>query len=320
MAKDKAKKKKVRPLSIGGQAVMEGVMMRGTNSYSIAVRNQEGLIGTVVRPVGKRSKKMFFLKWPFIRGVVNFGGSLSLGIKTIYESAEMAGLDDLEDENPSKFEKFLTDKFGDKLFDIIMMFSVVVALALSVLLFMALPAWLSSLIKPVLPNRWLLSLFEGVLRITIFVGYLLLVSRTKEIKRVFAYHGAEHKTINCFESGAELTVENVRRHTRFHRRCGTSFLLIVMVVSMVVFFFVRIDNVWLKVLSRIALLPVVAGISFEILRYAGRNDNLLIKIISAPGVSLQNITTREPDDSMIEVAIEATNKVLETEDNAGQQR
>jgi len=181
-----------------------------------------------------------------------------------------------------------------------------------ILLFMALPAFLAGLFKPIL-SKWVITAIEGVVRIGIFLVYLILVSKMKEIKRVFGYHGAEHKTINCYESGAELTVENVRKCTRVHKRCGTSFLLIVMLVSLVFFFFIQTNTVYMRILSRIILLPVIAGLSYEIIRWAGISDNIIVRIVSWPGLKLQRITTKEPDDEMIEVAIASVNKVLEAE-------
>jgi len=306
-------KKQKKPIPIGGQAVMEGVMMRGTDTYSIAVRHQKtDEIVTSTHPVKLENKG--FAKLPIIRGIVSFISSLVLGVGTIYESAEMAGLDDFEEENPSKFEKFLTDKFGDKLYGFVMTFSVIIAVVMSLVFFILLPTWLMSLLKPYIAARTLRSILEGVIRICIFIVYLSLVSLAKEIKRVYMYHGAEHKTINCFESGDSLNVENVRKHTRFHKRCGTSFLLIVMLVSMIFFFFMPFETVLLKSISRLVLMPLIAGVSYEIIRFAGKSDNIIVRAVSYPGICLQRITTKEPDDSMIEVAIAALNLTLGIKD------
>ncbi len=303
---------------IGGQAVIEGVMMRGKKMYALAVRNPQNKIEVVKNNVKVYSEKCRVWGWPIIRGVVSFVDSLVLGMKIIMKSAEMAGLDQIEseeEEEPSKFEKFLERKFGDKLSNYIIYLSVFVSIILCIGIFMVLPVWIGSLFKNFvgITNARYLGIIEGFIRIIIFLGYILLTAQLKDVKRVFMYHGAEHKTINCFESDDELTVENVRKHTRLHKRCGTSFLFLVMIVSMIVFLLLDIDTVWIRVVSRILLVPFIAGISYEIIKWAGRNDNLLVKIVSAPGLALQLVTTKEPDDSMIEVAIASLKGVLEDE-------
>lgn len=304
----------IKPTHIGGQAVMEGVMMRGKNCYVLSVRNQSKEIETVKKATGKSSREKLSVKIPIIRGIVAFVSSLVIGVKAIYDSAEMAGLDDLTEENPTKFDKWLENKFGDKLYDYVMTFSVIIAIGFSVLLFMVLPVGITKLITPILGGKtWIVSIAEGLVRLAIFLLYMLLISKLKEIKRLFGYHGAEHKTINCYEHGEELTVENVRNHSRLHKRCGTSFLLIVMVISMIFFFFVSIQNFLLKVLSRIILVPIIAGVSYEILKWAGRSESKLVSIISYPGMCLQKLSTNEPDDDQIEVAIEAMKGVLRDE-------
>ncbi len=300
---------------IGGQAVIEGVMMMGRTMYALAVRTPDNTIKTEKVPITPVSEKYPFLAWPLIRGVVSFVNSMVIGMKVISKSAEMAGLDDIQAEgDDGKLEKWLVEKFGDKLSDYIIYFSVFIAIIFSVVVFMVLPTfiggWLTNLFK--ISTR-LRGGVEGIIRILIFIVYLLLTAQMNDIKRVFMYHGAEHKTINCFESDEELTVENVRRHTRLHKRCGTSFLMFVMLVSFVVFFFINTKVLYLRVLSRILLLPVVAGISYEIIKWAGRHDNLLVKIVSAPGLAMQLITTKEPDDEMLEVAIASLKAVLEEE-------
>lgn len=309
---------------IGGQAVIEGVMMRGKRMYALAVRNTKSKeIDVFEQTLIPASDKIKALGLPIIRGVVSFVDSLVMGMKVITKSAEMSGLEDLEgdeDEEPSKFEKWLEEKCGDKLADYVIYFSVVVAIIISVALFMVLPVWLSSILNKALHvDTWALGVVEGFVRIFIFLFYIVLTAQLKDVKRVFMYHGAEHKTINCFESSEELTVENVRKHTRLHKRCGTSFLIIVMLVSMFVFLFLRVDTVWIRVISRICLVPVIAGLSYEIIKWAGRNDNLLVKIVSAPGLALQLITTKEPDDEMIEVAIASLKAVLEKEPEESKQ-
>jgi uncharacterized protein YqhQ len=305
---------------IGGQAVIEGVMMMGRNLYALAVRTPDNTIAVEKVPITPASKKCALLGLPLVRGVVSFINSLVIGMKVISRSAELAGLDDLEvSEEDSKFEKWLAEKCGDKLSDYIIYFSVVIAIIFSIAIFMVLPTFLGGLItsatglENLTVGTRLRGGVEGIVRIVIFIGYILLVAQMKDIKRVFMYHGAEHKTINCFESDEELTVENVRKHTRLHKRCGTSFLMFVMIVSFVVFFFINTKVLYLRIISRILLVPVIAGISYEIIKWAGRHDNWLVKIVSAPGLALQLITTSEPTDDMIEVAIASVKAVLEEE-------
>ena len=299
---------------IGGQAVIEGVMMRGKKLYALAVRTPKKEIVVEKTPIKPAAEKCKILGWPIIRGVVAFVDSLVMGMKVTTKSATLAGLDDIEYDQESKFEKWLESKFGDKLADYLIYFSVAISIILCIGIFMVLPTFLGGAVTNLLhDDATLRSVIEGVIKIVIFVGYMFLVSQMKDIKRVFMYHGAEHKTINCFERGEELTVENVRHNTRFHKRCGTSFLVIVMLVSIILFFFIRTDVLWLRVLSRIILVPAIAGISYEFIRYAGKHDNWLVNIISAPGIAMQIITTSEPDDSMIEVAIASLNAVLEEE-------
>ena len=311
---DNKKKCPVGGKGIGGQAVIEGVMMRGKKLYALAVRTPKKEIVVEKTPIKPAAEKCKILGWPIIRGVVAFVDSLVMGMKVTTKSATLAGLDDIEYDQESKFEKWLESKFGDKLADYLIYFSVAVSIILCIGIFMVLPTFLGGAVTNLLHgDATLRSVIEGVIKIIIFVGYMFLVSQMKDIKRVFMYHGAEHKTINCFESGEELTVENVRHNSRFHKRCGTSFLVIVMLVSIILFFFIRTDVLWLRVLSRIILVPAIAGISYEFIRYAGKHDNLLVNIISAPGIAMQIITTSEPDDSMIEVAIASLNAVLEEE-------
>ena len=238
------------------------------------------------------------------------------GMKIIMRSATLAGLDEGEQEEKSKLDIWLENKFGEKLTDYIIYFSVFISIILSIGIFMVLPVWISSFFTKIFNiSLWGIGIIEGIVRILIFLGYILLISKMKDVQRLFKYHGAEHKTINCFESGDELTVENVRKHTRLHKRCGTSFLIIVMIVSMIVFMFLRTDNVTLRVLSRIILVPLIAGISYEIIKLAGKCDNIFVKIISAPGMALQKVTTKEPEDEMIETAILSLKGVLEEEGN-----
>lgn len=299
---------------IGGQAVIEGVMMRGKRMYSLSVRRPDKTIKTVKTPLKPATDKSFIWGLPIIRGVVAFVDSLITGMKVTMKSAELAGLDDIEYDKESKFEMWLEKKFGDKLADYLIYFSVAISLVLSIALFMVLPTVLGGWLNGFFGNNTAMrGVFESVIKIVIFLGYMILVSQMKDIKRVFMYHGAEHKTINCFESNKELTVENVRNSTRFHKRCGTSFLVIVLIISIIVFLFINTNVFWIRVVSRILLLPVIAGLSYEVIRWAGRHDNILVNIVSAPGIATQIITTSEPDDSMIEVAIASLKAVLEEE-------
>lgn len=306
------------PKKIGGQAVIEGVMMRGLKSCALAVRKPDDTVEVIkidMKPDGSK-----ILKLPLIRGVVSFVDSLVTGMKTLMKSAEIAGVD-LEDEKPSKLEVYLTEKFGEKkIMNVMIYISVAIAIALSVGLFMVLPVLVGGVFSKLVPidvgqqgNTWVLSIIEGFVRILIFLAYILLISKYKDIQRVFEYHGAEHKTINCYEANQELTVENVKKYPRLHKRCGTSFMFIVMIISMIVFLFVQTSNLWLRLLSRIILVPLIAGISYEFLKLAGRSRSKLIFVLSYPGLCLQKVTTKEPDDKQIETAILAVKKVIEGE-------
>lgn len=308
--KEKYEKSPNHITSIGGQAVIEGVMMRGPKEIATAVRKSDGSIVIDKSPVSSVVLKYKLNKIPIVRGVVSFVESLVTGMKCLMFSADQMDIEDEEDYKPSKFEKWLDDKFGDRVKDIAIYFSVAVALVFSVCLFMLLPNALATVIKHFTENHVVLNLAEGVIRMAIFLGYLTLVSRMKDIQRVFEYHGAEHKTIATYESGDELTVENARTHSRFHPRCGTSFLLIVMVVSIIVFSCLKWGHMWQNMLYRLLLLPVVAGISYEMIKIAGRSKNRFVALLTKPGLWLQRITTREPDDSQLEVAIASLKAVL----------
>ena len=296
--------------SIGGQAVIEGVMMRGPKDIATAVRKSDGTIVIDQKPVSSFVTKYKLNKIPLVRGVFSFVDSLVTGMKCLMFSADQMDLEDDDDYKPSKFETWLENKFGDKVKDIAIYFAVVVAIFFSIGLFMLLPNALASLVSVFIKSRVVLNVTEGVMRMAIFLGYLLLVSRMKDIQRVFEYHGAEHKTIATYESGMELTVENARKHSRLHPRCGTSFLLIVMVVSIIMFSFLRWDVMWKNLLFRLALMPLVAGISYEFIKFAGRSKSKVVKVLTKPGLWLQLITTREPDDSQLEVAIASMKAVL----------
>lgn len=307
---------------IGGQALIEGIMMQGPDKRSIVVRGPEGLV-TKVEPLKKRTG---VAKWPLIRGVVNFASSMVSGVKALMYSAEFFPEEE-EDAQPSKFEQWLEKKLGsEKLEKAVVSFSVFLGVLFSVGLFFLLPTLLSGIFDRWIHNAVVRSLIEGVIRIAIFMGYMILISRMKDMKRVFSYHGAEHKTIRCYEAKLPLTVENVRKMTRLHPRCGTSFLLVVMVISILVFsiassallaIFPGLETIrgtfgyrMLMIVFKLLLLPVVVGITYEINRWCGRNDNAFTRALSAPGMWMQHFTTNEPDDSMIEVGIAAVQAVL----------
>lgn len=304
----------VKGSGIGGQAVMEGVMMKNGDRYAVAVRkpDKEIIVKTAESPGFVKGKK--FLGLPFVRGVFNFVDSLVLGMKTLTYSAGF--FDDEEEEEsekePSKLEKKIDDFLGTKKgMDLLMGVTVAFSMVLAIAVFMILPYLLSLLLRKVTDSQSLIAACEGVLKIAIFMGYITLISRMKDIQRVFMYHGAEHKCINCIEHGMELNVENVMKSSREHKRCGTSFLLIVMVVSIILHMFIRVDSKTLGFVIRILLLPVVAGISYEFIRLAGTSDNRLVALLSKPGMALQHMTTREPGPDMVEVAIASVEAVFD---------
>ena len=293
--------------SIGGQAVIEGVMMRGPKEYAVAVRKKDGEIELKKSDVNSIITKSKILKLPIIRGVISFFESLIVGMKCLMFSADLFDVDVEE----TKFDKWIDKKFGDKAKDFAVYFSVIIALLMSIGLFMLLPAFLAGLaFKNEGDTRLWFNLTEGVIRIALFMGYIILISRMPDIQRVFEYHGAEHKTIFCYEAEEELTVENVKKHPRFHPRCGTSFLLIVMVMSILIFSLVPSPNVIITLLERLILIPLVAGLSYELIKFAGRSENKVVCLLNKPGLWFQRFTTREPDDSQIEVAIEALKNVM----------
>ena len=299
-----------QPHFYGGQAVMEGVMMRGKYSYAMAVRKPNGEIAVVTHPIKVSDKT--WVKLPVIRGIVAFGSSLKIGMKTLTESAEIATEGEVEE--PSRFERFLLDKFGNRVNDVLVQLSVVLAVAIAVLLFILLPLWVGGWLSfLVADNPSLLGVVEGIARLLIFLTYVAVISRSKDIHRVFQYHGAEHMTINGYEQGADLAVEKIKTCSRLHNRCGTSFLLVVMFISIIVFAFVRTPDPWLRLGSRLVLIPVIAGISYEVIRWAGRSKGIWVKIVSFPGLCLQRLTTKEPDGSQIEIAIRALQTVLDKE-------
>lgn len=301
-----------RVSSVGGQAVMEGVMMKSPTGVALAVRRADGTIATRYDNWTTKAQKGTFWGLPIIRGVVTFIESLTTGMNTLTESAKLAG-EDIEEE-PTKFEKWLSEKLGKSVESIVIGLAVILAIALSVGLFFLLPLGISSLIfgkAASVAGVWK-SLTEGLVRLIIFIGYLLLCSRIKDVKRTFMYHGAEHKTIACYEAEEELTPENAAKHSRLHPRCGTNYLFLVMAVS--ILFFAAIGwnaSFAVRLAMRIAFLPVVAGLSYEVLRLAARYDNWLTRIIRAPGMALQRITTKEPTPDMLEVAIAAFNLAMD---------
>ena len=299
--------------SIGGQALIEGIMMRGPILSSMATRMPDGSIDVETWNTYKDKKIHWTRKAPFIRGIFNMVDSMVVGYGCLMKSAEKAGV---EDEEPSKFDRWLEQKLGDNMMKVLSTVAVVLGVGLAAVLFVLIPTGLSSLFKPVIGTGIGLSLIEGLIKVIILVGYMWLCSRMAEIHRVFEYHGAEHKSIACYEAGLPLTVENVRPQRRFHPRCGTSFLFLVVFISIIVGSFISWENALLRMLIKLLLIPVVVGISYELIKLAGRSDGLFTRIISAPGLWLQHITTCEPDDGQIECAIAALTAVIPEDENA----
>ena len=301
-------RRKSRYSGIGGQAVLEGVMMKNKEKYAVAVRKPDGEIEVEVETYQGLAHGSKFKELPFIRGIFNFLDSLILGTRALNYSASFY---EEEEGKETKFDKAM-DKMsggnGEKLLSGIV---TVISIVLAVGIFIVLPYFISSLFESFIRNRSLMAIIEGVIRIALFLLYVWGISAMKDIRRLYQYHGAEHNCINCIEKGRPLTVHNVMRSSRLHKRCGTSFIFFVMLVSIVLFFFIQVDNVAEKVILRILLMPVVAGISYEIIRLAGRTDNVFIKILSAPGMWIQRMTTREPDESMAEVAIASVEAVFD---------
>ena len=294
---------------IGGQAVIEGVMMKNMDRYAVSVRKPNGKIETKVEECVSFAEKHPLFKLPIFRGMVNFLESMVIGMKTLNYSASF--YEDEEEQTESRTEQFLEKILGEKAEKIIMGIVLVFSLAISIGLFMILPYIASEALGKLIQNEYVILLMEGIIRIAIFLGYIVLISQMEDIKRVFMYHGAEHKTINCLEAGVELTPENVDNFSRLHKRCGTSFIFIVMIISMVFFFFIRVDTIWLRIVLRLLFLPLVAGVSYEFIRLAGSSDHPLVQIFSKPGLALQRLTTKEPDHSMIEVAIASVEGVFD---------
>ena len=290
---------------IGGQAVMEGVMMKNENRYAVAVRKPDRDIAVEVKDYTGLIKNERVKRIPVLRGVLNFIDSLVLGISTLTFSASF-----FEEEETGKVKQ-LDETAKKKKENAEMGFTVVLSFVLAIGIFMLLPYYLSQIFRKYIASPTLLALVEGCIRLVIFIAYVLLISQMEDIRRVFMYHGAEHKCINCIEHGMELTVENVKKSSRLHKRCGTSFLLFVLILSIIFFAFIRVDNRILKVVLRVLLIPVIAGVSYEFIRLAGRSDNKLVNALSKPGLMLQKLTTKEPDESMIEVGIASVEAVFD---------
>ena len=297
--------------SIGGQALIEGIMMRGPKKTAVSVRLPDHTVSTKEIAVSGLRGKYKILKLPVLRGVAGFIEALSVGYKALSYSADQAGLE--EDEEPSKFDRFMERVFGDRLMNAVMAISGVLGVAIAVVLFFWLPTWLFNVGQSrlfgagIVPWR---SVVEGIMRILIFIGYIAFCASLPDIRRVFQYHGAEHKTIFCYENEEELTVENVRRHKRFHPRCGTSFMVIMLLLGIIVGFFIPFTNPFVRTAAKILCVPLIVGVGYELIRICGKYDNVFTRILSAPGMWVQHITTKEPDDSMIEVAIAAMKEVI----------
>lgn len=306
----------MKRVNIGGQAVLEGVMMKGPESYALAVRKPNKEIDVKVTPYKSMGEKHKELSIPIVRGVVNFIESLYIGMKTLMDSseyfeedeAEVKAKEEVRSETKKESAKESEKSSGNSGYLIgTLIFSLIIAIGV----FMLLPAFLANFLYKLTDMDIIVNIAEGLLRLLIFLGYVAAIAHMEDIKRTFMYHGAEHKTINCMEAGKDLTVENVRAATRFHKRCGTSFVFIVMIISIFVFMFVQTDVMWIRLVSRILLIPVIAGISYEVIRYAGRHANVCSNILSAPGLWVQRLTTKEPDDDMIEVAIKSVEGVID---------
>ncbi len=303
------------PTNIGGQAVIEGVMMKGPKDIAIAVRSPDNEIVVKKEPVEGIITKYKLNKIPFLRGGLALIDAMILGVRSLNYAADIAMPEEDSDEELGRFEAFLQKIFGDKLIDVVMYFSIFIALLISVGVFILGPTLLAGTFKKTIQSTAVLNLIEGVLRLTLFILYVFAISKMEDIRRVFQYHGAEHKTIYCYENREDLNVENVRKYSTLHPRCGTSFLFIVMMVSMILFSMISWKDPISRMLIRLALLPVVAGISYEIIKIAGKSQSAFMDIVSYPGMMMQKLTTLEPDDSQIEVAIEALKNVLvENED------
>ena len=307
----------MRYSGVGGQAVMEGVMMKNQNKYAVAVRKPDHKIEVKISQHKMSKPWEVMQKIPVLRGVVSFVDSLYLGMSTLMYSASFFEDEDEENEKKQKRESLSAeqikalDKKEKKQDDLLMGGTVALSIVIALGLFFALPYFLSGIFHKITQSQMMIALFEGIIRLVIFIGYIAIISMTPDIKRTFMYHGAEHKCINCIEHGMELNVENVRKSSKLHNRCGTSFLLIVMLISILFFMFIRVDSKPLQLLLRLVLIPVIAGVSFEFIRLAGRYDNWFMNILSQPGLWMQRLTTKEPDDDMIEVGIASVEAVFD---------
>ena len=302
-------KKCSRSCGIGGQAVLEGVMMKKGDLYAVTVRKPDGELIVDTEEFHGVLHGNKIKNTPFIRGIFNFVDSLVLGTRTLNYSSQF--FDD-ESAKETSFDQWFKKVFKDKADNVVAGVTVVLSIVLAIAIFMVLPYFISSLLNSFVRNNTILAIIEGIIRLAIFVGYVVLISAMEDIKRVYMYHGAEHKCINCIERGRELTVENVMESSRLHKRCGTSFMLFVMMISIIVFMLIKVDDPMMRVLVRILLVPVIAGISYEVIRLAGNNSsNILVKIISAPGMWLQTLTTKEPTEDMVEVAIKSVEAVFD---------
>lgn len=308
---DKIFHKDACPTSIGGQAIMEGIMMRGPRRTAIAIRLPDGRIHMKTQPAPNLGS---WAKIPLIRGVVSFISSLVFGTKVLMYSADVLEKYMPEEYEQDKFDQWIEKKVGkDKAWNILMWISVALALVFSIGIFMLLPTAVVGIFKKVTENVIILNLIEGIVRIAIFIAYIALIPKLEDINTVFQYHGAEHKTIHCFENGKELTPENAQSFYRLHPRCGTSFLMFVMIVAIIVHVFMGWPNVWMRVGLRLLALPLIAGISYELLKWAGRSNNKVVEFLSLPGIYLQKLTTREPNEKQLEVAIAAMKAVIPCE-------
>lgn len=309
--KKSGEEKNPRLGKVGGQAVVEGVMMRSGKNISVSVRAMDGTIATKNSTFVSLREKHKVLAWPLIRGVVSFVESMKMSFSTLNDSADLLGIE----EEEGKFEKWLKKKFGKSVLDVLMPIAMIIGVLLAVGIFFFLPTWIGGLVGGAFHRDigiWR-SVIEGALKIAIFIGYILLVSLMPDIRRTFEYHGAEHKSIFCYESGEELTVANVKKQKRFHPRCGTSFMFVMLFIGIVIGFFIPFENVFFRSVCKLLLLPITVGVGFEFLMYAGKHDNWLVRALSAPGLWMQRITTREPDDSQIEVAIASLKNAMPDE-------
>lgn len=299
--------------SIGGQALIEGIMMRGPQKTSVAVRLPDGTISTEYLETHYIRDKFKVMRAPFLRGVAGLIDSMRIGYKALMYSAEKSGMEEEEDEEPGKFEQWVDRVFGDKIWSVIMTAASVLGVAIAILLFFVLPTWLVNLLSnpwPAVGSGTLRAVAEGAMRLIIFIAYIALCAQMKDVHRVFEYHGAEHKTIFCYENEEELTVENVRKHSRFHPRCGTSFMILMLFVGIVIGIFIPFTNPFLRTFVKLLCLPVCVAIGFELIKLCSKYDNVLTRAIAAPGMWMQRISTKEPQDDMIEVAIEALKAVI----------